>query len=165
MAHPSWKFDAEHVTVMNAGAIIVLQLLVSSLVRNTRALPTMIFGISLGTIGMGMLAISPNGWIFLASMFIFTIGEMIAHPKFLAYVGMIAPQDKKALYQGWSFMYGVIGSGVGGILGAALYVHFVEKMNQPALLWLTFSMIGVFTIIGLLLFNRFLAPKKDTKIT
>lgn len=160
MANPSWKFDAEHVTVMNAGAIIVLQLLVSSLVRNTRALPTMIFGISLGTIGMGMLAISPDGWIFLASMFIFTIGEMIAHPKFLAYVGMIAPQDKKALYQGWSFMYGVIGSGVGGVLGAALYVHFVEKMNQPALLWLTFSMIGVFTIIGLLLFNRFLAPKK-----
>jgi len=121
----------------------------------------MIFGISLGSIGMGMLAISPSGWIFLASMFIFTLGEMIAHPKFIAYVGLIAPQDKKALYQGWSFMYGVIGSGVGGILGAALYVRFVEKMNQPSLLWITFSMIGVFTIIGLLLFNRFLAPKKD----
>jgi proton-dependent oligopeptide transporter, POT family len=158
--HPSWKFDAEHVTVMNAGAIILLQLLVSSLVRNLKALPTMIFGISLGSIGMGILAISPNGWIFLASMFIFTLGEMIAHPKFIAYVGLIAPHDKKALYQGWSFMYGVIGSGVGGILGAALYVRFVEKMNQPSLLWITFSMIGVFTIIGLLLFNRFLAPMK-----
>ena len=159
IAHPAWKFDAEHVTVMNAGAIILLQLLVSSLVRNTKALPTMIFGISLGSIGMGMLAISPNGWVFLASMFVFTLGEMIAHPKFIAYVGLIAPHDKKALYQGWSFMYGVIGSGVGGVLGAALYVHFVERMNQPSLLWLTFSMIGVVTIIGLLLFNRFLAPK------
>jgi dipeptide/tripeptide permease len=157
--HPNWKFEAEHVTVMNAGAIILLQLLVSSLVRNTKALPTMIFGISLGSLGMGMLAISPNGWIFLASMFVFTLGEMIAHPKFIAYVGLIAPDDKKALYQGWSFMYGVIGSGVGGVLGAALYVRFVEKMNQPALLWITFSMIGVVTIIGLLLFNRFLAPK------
>ncbi|MEI7897549.1 MAG: MFS transporter [bacterium] len=162
--HPSWKFEAEHVTVMNAAAIILLQLLVSSLVRNTKALPTMIVGISLGSIGMGMLAISPNGWIFLASMFIFTLGEMIAHPKFIAYVGLIAPQDKKALYQGWSFMYGVIGSGVGGVLGAALYVRFVEKMNQPALLWLTFSMIGVFTIIGLLLFNRFLAPNRTSSL-
>jgi dipeptide/tripeptide permease len=162
MDHPNWKFEAEHVTVMNAGAIILLQLLVSSLVRNTKALPTMIFGISLGSVGMGMLAISPNGWIFLASMFVFTLGEMIAHPKFIAYVGLIAPDDKKALYQGWSFMYGVIGSGVGGILGAALYVKFVEKMNQPALLWITFSMIGVLTIIGLLLFNQFLAPKSGT---
>jgi dipeptide/tripeptide permease len=159
--HPSWKFDAEHVTVMNAGAIILLQLLVSSLVRKWKALPTMIFGISLGSIGMGILAISTNGWIFLTSMFIFTLGEMIAHPKFIAYVGLIAPRDKKALYQGWSFMYGVIGSGVGGVLGAALYVRFVEKMNQPSLLWITFSMIGVFTIIGLLLFNRFLAPGKN----
>jgi proton-dependent oligopeptide transporter, POT family len=162
--NPSWKFDAEHVTVMNAAAIILLQLLVSSLVRKTKALPTMIFGICLGSIGMGMLAISPNGWIFLASMFIFTLGEMIAHPKFIAYVGLIAPHDKKALYQGWSFMYGVIGSGVGGVLGAALYVLFVEKMNQPSLLWLTFSMIGVATIIGLLLFNRFLAPKEGSEV-
>ena len=161
MTNPSWKFDAEHVTVMNAGAIILLQLVVSSLVRNTKALPTMIFGTSLGAIGMAMLAISPGGWIFLASMFIFTLGEMIAHPKFIAYVGIIAPDDKKALYQGWSFLYGVIGSGVGGVLGAALYVKFVEKMNNPSLLWLTFSMIGLMTIIGLLVFNRFWGRMRD----
>jgi len=163
MTNPDWKYSAEHVTVMNAGAIILLQLLVSSLVQKWKALPTMIFGIALGSIGMGILAISPNAWIFMASMFIFTLGEMIAHPKFIAYVGLIAPQDKKALYQGYSFLYGVIGSGVGGILGAALYVRFVEKMNQPSLLWLTFSMIGVVTIIGLLLYNRFLAPQDGIK--
>jgi dipeptide/tripeptide permease len=155
---PDWKYDAEHVTVMNAGAIILLQLVVSSFVRKMKALPTMIFGIAFGSIGMGMLAIAPSGWIFLLSMFVFTLGEMIAHPKFIAYVGLIAPDDKKALYQGYSFLYGVIGSGVGGILGAALYVRFVENMNQPSLLWITFSMIGVVTIIGLLLYNRFLAP-------
>ncbi|MEI6456819.1 MAG: MFS transporter [bacterium] len=160
MTNPQWKYDAEHVTVMNAGAIILLQLLVSSLVRNTKALPTMIFGIAMGSLGMGMLAISPSGWIFIASMFIFTLGEMIAHPKFIAYVGIIAPEDKKALYQGYSFLYGVIGSGVGGVLGAWLYVMFVDKMNRPDFLWLTFSMIGVVTIVGLLLYNRFLAPKK-----
>ncbi len=156
---PSWKFEAEHVTAMNAGAIILLQLLVSSLVRKTKALPTMIFGIALGSLGMGILAISPNPWIFMASMFIFTLGEMIAHPKFIAYVGLIAPEDKKALYQGYSFLYGVIGSGVGGVLGAVLYVKFVEKLNQPSLLWLTFSMIGVLTIVGLLLYNRFIISK------
>jgi proton-dependent oligopeptide transporter, POT family len=159
MTAPSWKFEAEHVTVMNAGAIILLQLIVSAIVRKTKPLPTMIFGISLGSIGMGMLAISPNAWIFLVSMFVFTLGEMIAHPKFISYVGIIAPQDKKAVYQGYSFLYGVIGSGVGGILGASLYVKFVEKMNQPSLLWLTFSGIGVLTIIGLLLYNRFLVKK------
>lgn len=158
---PAWKFDAEHVTVMNAGAIIILQLLVSSLVRNTRALPTMIIGIGLGSLGMGMLAIAPSWWIFLLSMFIFTLGEMIAHPKFIAYIGLVAPADKKALYLGYSFLYGVIGSGVGGIVGATLYVHFIDRLNNPSLLWITFSMIGVLSIAGLLLYNRFLVPGKQ----
>lgn len=156
----NWKFEAEHVTVINAGTIIALQLLISSLVKNTKALPTMVFGIALGTIGMGILAISMHAWVFIAGMVIFSIGEMTAHPKFLSYVGLIAPPDKKALYQGYSFLYGVIGSGVGGILGALLYVHFVDKLQQPGLLWFIFSLIGVLTIIGLLLYNRFLAPKK-----
>jgi proton-dependent oligopeptide transporter, POT family len=156
MTNPDWRFEAEHVTAMNAGAIILFQLVVSAIVKNTKALPTMIFGIALGSIGMGILAIGPNAWIFMMSMFIFTLGEMIAHPKFISYVGLIAPPDKKALYQGYSFLYGVIGSGVGGVLGAALYVKFVEKLNQPSLLWLTFSMIGVLTMIGLLLYNRFI---------
>lgn len=158
--NPDWKFDAEHVTVINAGAIIVLQLLVSTLVRKTPALPTMIVGISLGTLGMAILAISTYSWVFIAGILIFSIGEMTAHPKFISYVGLIAPPDKKALYLGYSFLYGVIGSGIGGILGATLYVHFVDNMQRPSLLWIVFSLIGVATIIGLLLYNRFLAPRK-----
>lgn len=159
ISNPDWKFEAEHVTAMNAGVIILLQILVSALVRTAPVLPTMIFGIALGSIGMGMLAIAPNAWVFVLSMFVFTLGEMIAHPKFISYVGLIAPPDKKAVYQGYSFLYGVIGSGVGGILGAFLYVYFVETRNNPAMLWITFAMIGVITIFGLLLYNRFIVKK------
>jgi proton-dependent oligopeptide transporter, POT family len=159
-AKPDWKFDAEHVTVINALTIIVLQLFVSNIVKNKKALPTMIAGITMGTIGMGMLAISTYAWVFMAGIIIFSIGEMTAHPKFISYIGLIAPADKKALYLGYSFLYGVIGSGIGGILGATLYVHFVDNLKAPSILWLIFSGIGVATIIGLLLYNKYLAPKK-----
>ncbi|MCX6159743.1 MAG: MFS transporter [Ignavibacteriae bacterium] len=159
MANPNWKFDAEHVTVMNAGTIIVLQIFISNIVKKTKALPTMIAGISMGTLGMGILAISSQAWVFMAGIIIFSIGEMTAHPKFISYVGLIAPEDKKALYLGYSFLYGVIGSGIGGVLGAYSYVHFVDKLNNPSALWFMFSLIGVATIIGLLLFAKFLAPK------
>lgn len=158
--NPTWKFDVEHVTVINAGVIIMLQFLVSSLVKNTKALPTMIVGISMGTLGMAILSLSTHIWVFVAGVAVFTIGEMTAHPKFLSYVGLIAPADKKALYLGYSFLYGVIGSGIGGVLGATLYVHFVDKLHQPQTLWLIFSGIGLLTIVGLLLYNRFLAVKK-----
>lgn len=159
--NPTWKFDAEHVTVINAGTIILLQLLVSSIVKNTKALPTMIVGISMGTLGMAILAISTHAWVFMAGIIIFSIGEMTAHPKFISYVGLIAPADKKALYLGYSFLYGVIGSAIGGILGATLYVHFVDGLQRPGLLWFIFSLIGVATIIGLMLYNKFLAPRKN----
>ncbi|PJA97201.1 MAG: MFS transporter [Ignavibacteriales bacterium CG_4_9_14_3_um_filter_34_10] len=159
MSNPNWAFDAEHVTVINAGTIILLQLLISSIVKNKKALPTMITGIGLGTIGMSILALSAHIYVFILGIIIFSVGEMTAHPKFISYVGLIAPEDKKALYLGYSFLYGVLGSGIGGILGANLYVHFVDKLNQPSTLWLIFSLIGVCTMIGLFLFNKFLAPK------
>jgi len=151
----SWKFDVEHVTVINAGTIILLQMIVSNIVKNKKALPTMITGISLGTIGMAILAISADIWVFMAGIIIFSIGEMTAHPKFISYVGLIAPEDKKATYLGYAFLYGVLGSLIGGVLGANLYVHFVDKLNDPQTLWIVFSLIGVATIIGLLLYGKF----------
>ncbi len=161
ISNPSWKFDVEHVTVINAGTIILLQIVISNIVKHTKALPTMITGIGLATIGMAILAISPNPWIFLAGIIIFSLGEMTAHPKYISYVGLIAPPDKKALYLGYAFLYGVLGSGIGGVLGANLYVHFVDNLNQPSILWIIFAFIGVATMVGLVLFNKFLAPKKS----
>jgi proton-dependent oligopeptide transporter, POT family len=159
VSNPNWKFDVEHVTVINGGTIILLQLVISNIVKNKKALPTMITGIAMGTLGVAILAISTHPFIFILGMIIFSIGEMTAHPKFISYVGLIAPEDKKALYLGYSFLYGVIGSGIGGILGANLYVHFVDNLKNPTMLWIIFALIGVVTIAGLLLYNKFLAPK------
>ncbi len=156
----NWFFDVEHVTVINAGTIILLQLIVSNIVKNFKALPTMITGIAMGTMGMAILAISTDIWVFMMGIIIFSIGEMTAHPKFISYVGLTAPKDRVATYMGYIFLYGVIGSSIGAILGANMYVHFVDKLNQPRTLWLIFSGIGIITIVGLLLFNKF-APKKS----
>jgi dipeptide/tripeptide permease len=160
--HINWFFDVEHVTVINAGTIILLQLFISNIVKKRKALPTMITGIGVGTMGMAILAISTDIWIFLIGIILFSVGEMTAHPKFISYIGLIAPPDKKAMYMGYLFLYGVFGSSIGGIMGARLYVHFVDNLNQPKTLWLVFSCIGVATILALLLYNRFLAAK-DSK--
>ena len=161
--NPQWKFDAEHVTVVNAGVIILLQLIVSAILKKTKPLPTMMVGILFGSLGMAVLAFSTEGWIFLLGCVIFTLGEMTAHPKFISYVGLIAPADKKALYQGYAFLYGVIGSGVGGILGANLYVYFVEQNNNPSALWLTFSGIGILSVVLLFAYNRLFGRAERTR--
>lgn len=156
----NWFFDVEHVTAIAACTIIVLQLFISSIVKDKKTMPTLITGIGIGSIGMAIFAISTNIWVFMTGVVIFSIGEMTVHPKFISYIGLTSPADKKTLYMGYLFLYGVFGSSVGGILGARLYVHFVDNMNQPRIFWLIFSMIGVITIISLLLYNKFIAPRK-----
>lgn len=159
ISNPNWKFDVEHVTVISAGAIVLFQFIISQLVKSAPALPTMIFGISCGTLSMFILSLSDSSWIFVAGIIVFTFGEMITHPKFISYISIIAPPDKIALYMGYSFLYGVIGSSLGSLLGANLYVRIVENMNRPSLLWLIFSCIGLCCIIGLLTFHRIVNKK------
>lgn len=161
----NWFFDVEHVTVINAGTIILLQLIISNIVKNTKALWTMIAGILMGTIGMAILAISTGIWVFIIGIIIFSVGEMTAHPKFISYVGQTAPRDRVATYMGYIFLYGVIGSSIGSVLGANLYVQFVDKLHQPKTLWMIFSGIGVVTIICLLIYNKFFAvdnPREES---
>jgi dipeptide/tripeptide permease len=157
-----FKFDSEHVTVVNGGTIIALQIVVSWLVKDARALPTMIGGIGVGALGMLLLALSTSPWLFLAGMVVFSIGEMTAHPKYFSYIGQIAPEDRKATYMGYSFLYGILGSSIGGIVGAWLYVRLVEQMHTPRTLWLLFMGLGIATMLGLLAYDRWVAPHKRT---
>lgn len=159
VSNPSWSFDVEHVTVINALTIILLQLIISNIVKNIDAIKTMIGGVVIGTIGMAILAISSHVWVFLAGMMVFSVGEMTAHPKYNSYIGRIAPEDKKALYLGYSFLCSVIGSAIAGVLGSKVYTRYAGDVGNPAAMWLIFASIGVVTAVGLYLFNRFATKK------
>lgn len=156
----NFHFNEAHITVLNAFTIILLQIFVSKIVNKFNALPTMIAGIFIAISGMFLFGFFHSPYTFILGVFIFSIGEMVAHPKFISYISQIAPEDKKALYMGFLFLYGVIGSGIGGILAGFSYHFFVERYHLPHLLWIFFCSIGFISIIGLLIFNRFIQKKK-----
>jgi POT family proton-dependent oligopeptide transporter len=158
------KFDSEHVTVINAGTIILLQVIVSRIVKNTKPLLTMVAGIFIGTLGFVCLAFASNVWIFIIGIAVFSIGEMTAHPKYYSYIGLVAPADKKAVYMGYAFLYGVIGSLVGSNLGGLMYESMLKPLIGQAgieadikTFWLTFAGLGIVAMLGLILYNRFFA--------
>lgn len=164
------KFDAEHVTVINGGTIILLQVVVSRLVRKVPALPTMVTGIVIGTLGFLCLAASTNVWVFILGISVFSIGEMTAHPKYYSYVGLVAPADKKAVYMGYAFLYGVIGSLIGSSLGGLLYGTMLKPLvGQPGAaaaartFWLIFVVLNILAAVGLVFYNRIFA--QDTPET
>ena len=166
----TFKFDAEHVTVINAGTIILLQVLVSRIVKDKPALPTMVTGMLIGGIGFLLLAGSHNAWIFVAGIAVFSIGEMTAHPKYYSFVGLVAPADRKAVYMGYAFLYGVFGSLLGSNLGAFLYARMLKPViGSPGALaatrtfWLMFAALDAVAAVGLILFAR--AFTADTPLT
>lgn len=156
----NFQFNEAHITVLNAFTIILLQIFISKITSKFKPLPTMIAGIFIAISGMFLFGFFHSPYTFILGIFIFSIGEMVAHPKFISYISIISPEDKKALYMGYLFLYGVIGSSIGGILAGFSYHFFVEKLASPGALWLFFCSIGFISIIGLLIFNKFFLKKK-----
>jgi MFS family permease len=138
-------------------------------------------GIIIGSGGFLVLAFTRSAWMFILGIAVFSIGEMTAHPKYYSYVGSVAPQDKKAVYMGYAFLYGVFGSLIGSNLGAGLYEKILnplvpnaedlssgvplsaEAIGQLKFFWLIFAVLGVVCLFGMLLYNKFFA--EDTPKT
>ncbi len=166
----SWKFDAEFVTSINAGTIVLLQIVVSRTVRNFKALPTMVGGILIGSAGFLLLSASQYAWVFVLGIVVFSIGEMTCHPKYYGYVGLVAPEEQKAVYMGYAFLYGVVGALVGANLGGEMYTALLKPLvgaEDPsgALrgFWLTFVAVGVATAVLLFAYNALFG--QDTPAT
>jgi dipeptide/tripeptide permease len=157
----TFTFDAEHVTVINAGMIILLQVWVSRIAKDRPALPTMVTGMALGAVGFATLAISHSPWVLIAGIAVFSLGEMTAHPRYYSFVGLVAPADRKAVYMGYAFLYGVFGSLLGSNLGAFMYERMLKPVvGQPGagsrttIFWLLFAALDVVATVGLIVFAR-----------
>jgi hypothetical protein len=109
--------------------------------------------------------------VFVAGISLFSIGEMTAHPKYYSFVGMVAPADRKAVYMGYAFLYGVFGSLLGSNLGALLYTWMLkpvigspEAFATTRTFWLMFAVLDVVAAVGLGLFARaFTADTPETR--
>ena len=166
----TFQLGPQHVTVINAGTIVLLQIVVSKIVKNMKALPTMIAGILIGSLGFVCLSLSQGVWIFMLGIFIFSIGEMTTHPKYYSYIGTVAPQESKATYMGYAFLYGVIGSLVGSNVGGEMYRAILLPLRDQAdvhdtirVFWLVFAILGICTMGTLALYNKLFG--QDTKET
>ena len=120
---------AELMVNVDAGFIILFQIVISSLVMRFQPLRVMISGILIASIGMGLSLATQNGLFIVAAIFIFAIGEMSSSPKITEYIGRIAPHDKTALYMGCSFIPVAIGYLFAGIISGNVYQGMSDKIT------------------------------------
>jgi dipeptide/tripeptide permease len=120
--------DAEFVTNMDALYIIALQILVSAVVMRWKPLHSMMTGFFVCSIGMALTLFSQNVLFTMVAILIFALGEMAGSPKITEYIGRIAPEDKKALYMGYSFIPVFLGNVFAGIISGNVYQAMSDKV-------------------------------------
>ncbi|MFH2002896.1 MAG: MFS transporter [Planctomycetota bacterium] len=152
-------FTVANIMTINAGVIILGQLPVSYLVRNTKPLPTMIVGVALASLFPLLVALSNNPWVFILGLVVFSIGEITAYPKLISYVGLISPRDKVAIYMGFVFLPVCFASLIFDYPNGVLWDRLVIRGDGITTYWFIVAGLGGVTVLSLILYHLFVGKK------
>jgi len=164
------QINPEFIINIGAGSIVLFQVLVSFLMARFHRFTTMIAGMVVAAVGIGlsafaggegMVGVGGSIWVVATGLFVISIGEMMASPTSQEYVGRVAPADKKALYMGYYFVAMALGYIFGGVLSGELYGALARDMQRPDLMWLTFGGLMLLTAAVFLLYDRFALPRNS----
>ena len=157
------QVNPEYIINIDAGAIVVFQVLVSYVIGFYPPLSVMVIGIVIAAVGIGMNAWLFTGWLMMLSITIFAFGEMIASPKSQEYVGRIAPQQKVAMYMGFYFWTVALGNIFGGRLSGELYGSLARDAGRPDIMWYIFGGLGLITAVVLVVYDRMVIGKGEMR--
>jgi POT family proton-dependent oligopeptide transporter len=119
--------EPEGIVNINAGMIMITCFLFAAFSAKMRATTSLMVGTLLITAALTVFGMTNAiGWAVLA-MIVFSVGEMLASPKFSEFLGNIAPPDKKAMWIGFSQAPILLGWTIEGKLGPQLYHVFSDK--------------------------------------
>ncbi len=117
----------EGIVNINAGMIMITCFLFAGLSARMRATTSMLMGTVLIVIALSLFGATHLVGFAVLAIVIFSVGEMLASPKFLEFLGNIAPPDKKAMWNGFSQAPILVGWAIEGKLGPQLYHIFSSK--------------------------------------
>ena len=111
----------------NAFFIIVGVVGVSWLSRHIRTLSAMLIGMCFAVVGVMVAGWTQSGWLLVAGILFFSLGEMMTGPKKNEYLSLIAPPGKKGLYLGYVNIPVGVGVYFGSTIAGYVYGHYGEK--------------------------------------
>lgn len=129
-----WVLDSgqtkpEMIININGLSIIVLVLPISWLIARINKVGAMVIGMAIAVVGCVGAGATSIGLLCCLMILVFSIGEMTCSPTFNAYIGLIAPKDKKALYMGYSNIPFAIGWAGGNAVSGVLYENLASKFK------------------------------------
>lgn len=164
---PGW-FSLPFLAVVNPGTIILTGPFLGKLVEKYKSLNVMMVGMMIYVVGLLIVFFARAPALFLTGIVIFSIGEFVTHPGFIAYVSKISPKDKVTVYMACVFIPTGVGNAVAGTAQGVMYASIVKSAHMPKLFGAIIAAIGALTIGCLILYNRWvnkLAKEEDITYT
>ncbi len=152
------QVNPEYLVNIDAGAIVLFQVLVSWIIQRWKPFPVLVVGTIVAGTGIALNSIAVAGALTIFAIVVFAFGEMIASPKSQEYVARIAPRNKTALFMGYYFVSVALGNLFGGILSGWGYEVLAKEQNKPELMWIIYGLVGFATAVALLIFNKLVVP-------
>jgi POT family proton-dependent oligopeptide transporter len=151
----------EVIETVGAMTIIVVTIPATALARRLRPLSAMVLGFVLATASWFVMGSVPTIAGAVAALMIFAVGEGIQSPRYYEYVAAIAPADQVGTYMGFAFLPIALGTFIAGWSSGYLVTHFVEGGNPNApRMWFVVGSYGVVSTILMIVYDRFIAPKR-----
>jgi MFS transporter, DHA1 family, multidrug resistance protein len=110
-------------------------------------------GVSLMSLGLGLIALVPNIWLLLGCVAIFATGSLIMSPNQQTLMADLADPKVLGSYMGFGSLGLAVGGSLGNYVSGALY-DLGKKLAFDDLLWVVLFGVGVLTVLGLVWFGR-----------
>jgi len=149
----------ELLETVDALGIIFLSVPATALMKKVRPIRAMAGGFAVASASWLIIAFSRSWQGVVAAMLLFALGESMQAPRFYEYVADLAPKDQTGTYMGFAFLPVAIGAFAAGPLSGHLIERYL-KSPDPGGMWVLLSAIGFTATAGMLLYDRFLAPRK-----
>ena len=150
----------ELIEAVDAGAIIILTIPVTALMKRVRPFTAMILGFAVASASWLLIAAFPVPvvagaipMIVVGAITIFAVGESLQAPRFYEYVADLAPADQVGTFMGFAFLPVALGSLAAGPLSGWLIEHYL-KGGRPAGMWIVVSLIGFASTLLMLAHDR-----------
>ncbi len=127
MTQDGQRIQPEGLVNLNAMLIMIFCFIVAGWSALMKATNSMALGTFLAATTLLLMGGFNYVWIMVLGIVCFSMGEMLSSPKSSEYLGNIAPQQKKAMYLGFSQLPLGIGWSLEGFFGQYLYGKFGSK--------------------------------------
>lgn len=136
-----------YVIIANSITVLAFQLPLTMMIEKMSIYASLKMSILIFSVGLFLFGLSHSAWMFIASMIVFSIGEIFCFPMMNAVIEEIAPEDQKGTYLGASQLKN-IGGFIGPIFGGWL---------------LTAATDFLFAIVAAVLFSSLFIYRKALK--